>query len=404
MAELYYYRVRDKTGNVITGFLEVLDEDSAIDNLRANDYYIIDLYPARDRKNKKFSSLNIKRVKSKDLAVYCNQFATMISAGIPIVSCLWVLEKQTSNSYLAEASGELAKHLQGGHTFAGAVYQYPDIFPAIFGNVIEAGEHSGKLELSLKRLALHFEREHRIKEKIKSAITYPIIVVIISMLVVFILISFVLPAFTDMLLQYDLELPLPTRIVVSASGLMATYWFLVMIILFLLVFMMRYYLKSDEGKEMFDRLILQLPVLGNIILKMIISRFSHTLSTLLGSGVSITQSFSIIKKVVKNSVVAGAITEVENNIKYGQGLSQTLALNDVFPPMVVQMIKVGEDTGSLDRMLEKIAEYYDQEIDEILNRLTSLLEPFLILIVGGLVAIVIASILLPLFTIFEVLS
>jgi len=399
MAKTFVYKVRNRRGRLIKGFLEAEGEAAAVTQLRAQNYYIVDIRRAPERgREVELRFLLEKKVKAKDLAVYCRQFGTMIEAGVPILNCLVVLKEQTENKKLAAVSGGLAELLQEGRTLAEAVEQFPGVFPGIFTSMVEAGEVSGSLDQSLERLAVHFEKEHEIKEKIKSAMTYPALVVSVAFVVVMVLLTFVLPTMVSMLVQQNVPLPLPTRVVIGVSGFMKQYWPAVFGGLAALSTVLIWYSRTERGSYLADRVIISLPVFGPLVTKMSVSRFSRTLGTLIKSGVPLLQSLEIVKKTAGNRVVAEAVEKAEESVREGQGMSEPLAKSEVFPPMVTQMIKVGEDTGALDTLLEKVASFYDQEVDATVTRLASLVEPLLIIFVGGIVGTIVASIMLPMFS------
>lgn len=398
MAKTFAYRARDRSGKLVTGFVEAEGESAAVARLRAQNYYIVDIRHAQERSREiELRFLFEKKVKAKDLAVYCRQFGTMIEAGVPILNCLFVLEEQTENKKLAAISGRLAELLQEGRTLTEAVELFPSVFPGIFTSMIEAGEVSGSLDQSMERLALHFEKEHDIKEKVKSAMTYPAVVVSVAFVSVLVLLTFVLPTMVSMLIQQNVPLPLPTRVVIGVSGFMKQYWPAVFGGLASLLALLIWYSKTERGGYLMDRVIISLPVFGPLVIKMSVSRFSRTLGTLVKSGVPLLQSLEIVKKTAGNRVVAKAVRKAEQSVRDGQSMSEPLAKSGVFPPMVTQMIRVGEDTGALDSLLEKVAAFYDREVDATVTRLASLVEPILIIFIGGIVGTIVASIMLPMF-------
>lgn len=392
MAKTYAYRVRDNKGKLITGFLEAEDEAGAAAQLRERNYFIIDIRRAPQHKRK---PVLFRKVGARDLAVYCKQFATMVNAGVPILNCLTVLENQTENKKLAGICGSLAECLQEGRTLSEAVQRFPDIFPAIFVSMIRVGEESGSLDRSLDRLSLYFEKEYEIKEKLKSAMIYPAFVLAISFLVIFVLLTFVLPAIIAMLVQQNVVLPLPTRIVMAVSGFLFTYWPGVICGTLALCIACGWFIRTERGRHVADNVLIKIPVFGDLIKKTIISRFTRTFSILLRSGIPVIQSLDIVKEAISNSIIAVVVEKAEISIKEGSGIADLLAKDSVLPPMVTQMIKIGEDTGALEELLEKVAIFYEQEVNTNLSRLVKLVEPVLILFVGGIAGIIISSVLLP---------
>lgn len=393
MSETYVYRVRDSKGKLATGFLEAGSKTAAANQLRDNGYYIIDIYPATlpGRKLKFWKS----RVSTLDLALYCRQLAVMVSAGVPILSCLMVLQSQTTNKKLAGVSSALMRLLEEGRTLTNAVQQFPDVLPGIFAGMIKAGEKSGSLDQSLERLALHFEKEHQIKEKIKVAISYPLIVTAVSILTILVFLTFVLPKVNQMLLQSDVSLPLTTQIVVKTSDFFSAHWHLVLLVFITGYFILNRLACTRRGKEIMDRILIKTPVVGNVIIKITVFRFCITLSTLVRNGIPIIQSMDIVKGVIANSYVSAMIEKVKNYVSAGKSITESLIDSKIFPPMFIQMVKVGESTGKLDVLLDQVASYYDRDVEYNLNRLVKLIEPVLILLVGGIVGIIVSAVFLP---------
>ncbi|RJQ30632.1 MAG: type II secretion system F family protein [Peptococcaceae bacterium] len=396
MSQTYVYRVRNQTGRIVTGRVEAEGEAAAAALLRQRKYFIVEVKPVTVRKkNADLNGMFEKKVSLKHLAIFCRQFATIIGAGVPLLGALNILRQQTESKKLKEVLGQMTDYLEEGHTFTEAVRRHNDVFPNIFTSMVEAGEVGGVLEQSMERLATHFEKDHELREKIKSAMTYPAVVVSIACIAVYVLLAFVLPKFVGMLTDAGVALPLPTRIVVFLSGVLSHYWYVVLGSLVLFIFLLGRFRRTEAGKEALDRAVLRMPVFGPLGRKVIISRFSRTLATLIHAGVPILQALEVIQNVVDNRLVVKAIREAGVGVTGGLAMAEPLEKSGVFPPMVTRMIAVGEETGSLEDLLTKIADFYDREVEATVARLSSALEPVLIVGMGVVIGFIIISIMLP---------
>lgn len=398
MAQTFVYRARNRQGKIVRGSLTAESAGAASAMLREKNLFVVEIKPGRPAAGLSLQFLEAK-VGTKDLALFCRQFATMISCGVPIIQCLNILIHQIDNKKLVEAVKGMLEMLEKGQSLADAARAYPKVFPRIFVSMLEAGEISGALDRVMERLAVHFEKEHDLREKVKSAMTYPAVVVVVAVLAVAALMVFVLPTFVKMLTEYNAELPLMTKIVMGASNIMRGYWYVFLALFLAAGFAYRRFTATPRGRVLVDRLSLRLPVFGGLIRRMIISRFARTLGTLLASGVPLLQAFDVVKKIAGNVLVENAIVEAAACVKEGQGIAQPLQKTGIFPPMVTRMISIGEETGAMDTMLEKIAEFYDREVEDIVSRLSSMIEPVLIVGMGGVVGFIIMSIMLPMFSI-----
>ena len=383
---------------MLTGVLEAEGPAAAVAALRARDYFVIELKEASaGEEGHPLARLLQRRVAPRELALFCRQFAALIDAGVPILQSLRILIAQAANKRLQTALTEVAADIERGAALAEAFRRRADIFPPVFTSLIEAGELGGQLEAVLLRLAVHFEKEHTIREKTVSALTYPAIVLTIAVLAVAVLVTFVLPTFVGILEQMGVALPLLTQMIIAASLWANQHWYLVFGGLAAAVVGVRYLLDTPAGRAYWDRALLRLPIFGDLVRKIIIARFCRTFAGLVRSGVPILQALEVIKKTAGNVVVARAIAETAASVGEGGAIAGLLEKSRVFPPMVTQMIAVGEETGALDSLLEKLAVFYEQEVEESVARLSALLEPVLIIFMGGIVGLIIISILLPMF-------
>lgn len=392
MAQKFQYQARNAAGKIVKGSISADNEAKAKALLKERKIVVLEIKPLtqgdKDTKGK---------VTPMNLAVFCRQFSTMVQAGVPLLGTIKILSQQSDNKVLRAVCAKMGQSLETGRTLSEAMKDYPKIFPKIFVSMVEAGEVGGALEQVLERLANHFEKEADIKAKVKGALTYPVVIVIIAVVAVAILLTFVLPTIINMLLEQNIELPLPTKIVIGVSSFLQNYWFFVLGLVVAAIFGFKKFAATPKGKTIVDKNVLRLPVFGSLITKMIVSRFCRSLGTLLKSGVPLLQALDIVKNIAGNDVIVHAISAAESSIKEGQGLAAPMEKTKVFPPMVTKMIAIGEDTGALDSILEKIAVFYDREVDVAVSKLSSSLEPLLMVFMGGVVGFIVLSIFMPMF-------
>lgn len=396
MPQLFAYKARNLSGKLLTGKIEAESRDAAIAQLRNRNYYVVQINPAVDFKLDLDKLLNLK-IKVKDLAVFCRQAATMIEAGIPLLQCLNILTQQTESKKLREILKAVIMDIENGKSLSEAFRIHQRYLPGIFIDMLTAGEVSGTLDQAMDRLANQFEKDHELKEKIKSAMTYPLVIGAFAFLAMVILLVVVVPIFVEIFEQVGAELPLPTRIMLGFSKACTNFWFLILPAPLLLYFGLKSFAATDRGKVITDRLLLKLPVYGKLTQKTITARFARTLATLLKSGVPLMQSLETVENVVGNTQVTKIIKAARENIKEGENMSPILLNASFFPPMAVNMIAIGEESGALDALLEKVAIYYEQEVETLVAKLSSVIEPLMIAGVGIMVGFIAVSIYLPLF-------
>lgn len=344
------------------------------------------------------------RVGLRDLGLFCRQFATMINAGVAILTSLNILTRQAGSRRLRTALTTVSRGIEQGSSLSDAFRAQPDAFPPILVNMASAGEAGGILEECFDRLADHFEKEHAVSQKVKSAMTYPTIVSVVAVGVVTFMVVFVLPSFINIFAQMGAELPGPTRFVLAVSDFVRAYWYLLIAGSVLLTIGLGFYTQSPAGAYQLDALLLRLPVFGDVILKRSVSRFCRTLGTLLRSGVPLLVSLNVVERTVGNRPVAAAIVAAEDEIRAGRGIVEPLRTSRLFPSMVLEMMAVGEETGSIDTMLLKVADFFDKDIDVTVGRLSSMLEPLIIVFVGGMVGFILISLIMPMFDMYSKLS
>lgn len=396
MPQLFAYKARNLSGKLLTGKIEAESRDAAIAQLRNRNYYVVQINPAMDFKLDLDKLLNLK-IKVKDLAVFCRQAATMIEAGIPLLQCLNILTQQTESKKLREILKAVIMDIENGKSLSEAFRIHQRYLPGIFIDMLTAGEVSGTLDQAMDRLANQFEKDHELKEKIKSAMTYPLVIGAFAFLAMVILLVVVVPVFVEIFEQVGAELPLPTRIMLGVSKACTNFWYLILPAPLLLYFGLKSFAATDRGKVITDRLLLKLPVYGKLTQKTITARFASTLATLLKSGVPLMQSLETVENVVGNTQVTKIIKAARENIKEGENMSPILLNASFFPPMAVNMIAIGEESGALDALLEKVAIYYEQEVETLVAKLSSIIEPLMIAGVGIMVGFIAVSIYLPLF-------
>ena len=402
MADTYQYKVRDRIGNVTTGSLVADSEALVLSRLREQGLTPIDVR----RKKRSIGQIEFggKKVKLKQVAVFSRQFATMVNSGLPILRAIAILADQTENKELARVLGEARLDVEQGASLSGALSKHDHVFNNLYISMVRAGETGGSLDSTLLRLAEMIEREVTLRGKVKSAMTYPIAVVALVVLIMTAMLLFVVPQFKGIYGQLGGTLPLPTRALLFVSDAFKSFWFVVVGGVVLARFMFRRWKRTDRGREAVDAFKLRAPVFGSLFHKTALSRFSSTLAMLLRSGVPILQALEIVSETVNNKVIGKAIADVQISVRDGETMARPLAKYPVFPPMVVQMIAVGEETGQVDTMLEKIAQFYDQEVEASVDALTSLIEPILIAIIGLAVGAAVVALYMPMFNIIKLIK
>jgi type IV pilus assembly protein PilC len=346
-----------------------------------------------------------KKIKPKSLQIFSRQFATMIEAGLNVVSALVILEEQTDDKYLASVIKELRADVEGGLLLSQALSRHPKVFSRLYVSMVEAGEAAGILDQVLDRVAFQIEKDTQIKRRIKGAMIYPVMVLIFATLVLIGMLMFLVPIFVKIFAQLGGELPTLTQWVVAASDLMRARWFIIIPGIFAAISGFRRWKKTNSGRRIWDRIKLRIPMrIGQVVLKVTMARFSRTLSTLVAAGVDIIKALEITGQTAGNWVVEDALSTVREKVHEGVPIAQPLIDNDVFPPMVAQMVKIGEETGELEKMLSKIADFYEDEVDSSIQSLTSIIEPLMMIAVGAMVGVIIIAMYLPMFKMLTLLQ
>ncbi|HSF29584.1 MAG TPA: type II secretion system F family protein [Candidatus Tectomicrobia bacterium] len=390
----FLWEGRTRGGVVHKGEIEAESRERAIATLRQQ-HVVVTTIKAKPR------ALTLpgfgRRVSEKDLVLFTRQFTTMIDAGLPLVQCLDILSKQTENKSFGKTIVEIKKEVEGGATLADALRKYPRIFDDLYVNLVQAGEVGGVLDTTFARLAGYIEKARSLKGKVKSAMVYPAAIVFVSVSVIIFLMIFVIPVFAQMFQDFGGTLPWPTQFVIGVSNFVKNYILFTIPVLILAVFGFKQFYRTEAGKRFTHRTLLKTPIFGALLQKAAIARFSRTLSTLMGSGVPIIDSLDITARTAGNKVLEDAVLASIGSIKEGQTLATPLAKHRVFPPMVVQMVEIGDVTGELDSMLSKIADFYEEEVDRAVEALTAMLEPMMMVFLGTILGFIIVAMYLPIF-------
>jgi type IV pilus assembly protein PilC len=387
----FTYTARSFAGEMRTATLEAPSRDDVIAQLRKQRLNVVKIDEATPKKPKRGN------IKMRDIVILTRQFSTMINAGLPLVQTMTILAEQSENKVLSEIMRKVVFDVESGNTVADALGKHPQAFSGLYVNMVAAGEAGGILDTILMRLATFMEKNDALIRKVKGAMIYPGVIMSVAVVAVTVLLIFVIPVFENLFASAGLALPLPTRIVMGASRFLKGYWYVVMASIGTAVFLFRKYNATPDGKLNVDRFMLRVPVLGDVLRKSAVSRFTRTLGTLISSGVSILDGLEITAKTAGNRVVQDAIMESRSSIAGGDTIAAPLKKSGVFPPMVISMISVGEQTGGLDEMLSKIADFYDEQVDTAVSNLLSLLEPIMIVFLGVVVGGMVVAMYLPIF-------
>lgn len=391
----YKYKSISNDGRESEGLYVGDNEAGLITMLKNKNELVVSI--ERDIQSEAQIELFKKKVKKKDLALFCRQFYTMISAGLGIVPCLEILVVQTENKSFKNAIADTYEEVQKGSTLSESMTQHKNVFPTILISMVEAGEVSGNLDTIMLRMAEHFEKENKTENKVKSAMVYPAVLAVVSVAVVVFMLVFIMPTFIGMFEGSSTELPGPTKMLINLSNSMQTYWYIYLAMVIAIVFGISIYKKSEEGTKFFDSLKLRIPIVKKTTTMIVTSRFTRTLSTLLSSGIPLIQAMEVVAKVVNNSIIEERLLFGIESIRKGVSLSRTVKDVGIFPPMVDSMIRIGEESGSLDDMLYKTADFYDEETEASIQRLTSMIEPLMIVFMGLAIGFIVISMYLPMF-------
>jgi type II secretory pathway component PulF len=392
---IFRYIVRDEDGKQLKGTIEEKNREAAAEELEEKKYTIISLSRIREKSGLESFLARFKKLKLAERNTFSRQLLTLIKAGLPLISSLDAIRKQIDSELLKQAISDIIKDIEGGASFSESLGKHPHCFDQLYVNMVKAGEEGGILDETLERLAELGEHEYRVHSNIKKATRYPILVVCALVLAFTVLVIFVLPRYVKIFSRFDTQLPLPTRILIGISHLIINYWYIILLIIAGLIFGFFRFINTKKGRRIWDNIKIKTPVLGDLFLKLSMSRFTKTTAALMATGIPILRLIDLVIHSTGNKVIEEALADIKKGVIEGKNMAEPIRDNPLFPPIVYQMIAIGEETGKLDELLFKVSEYYDSETDYIIDNLTSLIEPFLLLILGSGVLFIALSIFLP---------
>lgn len=392
----YNYRVMDKGGKTKKGVVEAVNEDKAKEKLKAEGYIVQEL--KEQGAGKKVGG---KKVKDKDLAVFCKQFVAVLNAGVTVIAALEMMSEQMDNKTLQRGLREAQSFVQKGGSLADAFRINPKIFPTILVNMVQAGEMSGNLEVAFERLTTHFENANKLKSKVKGAMTYPCVILIVVIAVVVVLLVGVIPQFEEMFNDLGSELPTATQLLVNFSNFLQEKWFIVVAVVAAIVFGLIAFGKTDAGSLLYSKIAIKAPIFGQLTIKSAAATFSRTLSTLLASGIPLIDAIEQVAKMNNNRIIREGLLDAKVQVAKGVPLSKPIRDMELFPTMLPQMIKIGEETGNIEEMVDKVADYYEMEVSDATDALTAMMEPLIIVIMGVVVGGIVLAIYSPMLSMYD---
>ncbi|PEG27428.1 type II secretion system F family protein [Clostridium neonatale] len=391
----YKYRVMNSEGKKIEGYYEADSKNDVMDYISINGYYPLLVEEVIESKNITFTFG--QKVKVKDIAIFCRQFYTMLDAGVPILICLDILSKQILNVKLREAIKSIKEDVEKGEALSDAMKKYPSIFPSFLISLVASGEASGNLDIIMLRLSNYYEKENKIMNKVRSAMIYPIILSFVALVSVIFILTYVMPTFTELFEGNGTEIPWSTKLIMSLSNGIKENWISIIFFIVIISIAFKIYLKTDTGEYIFSKLKLKLPLIKKLNQMIIVTRFTRTLSTLTASGVSLINGLEIVSSVSGNKIAEKELIIVKDKVMRGESLYASMNESEIFPTMLYSMIKIGEETGKLDDILNKTADFYDEELDTTIQTAVSMMEPILIVGMGIIIGFIVISIMLPMF-------
>ncbi len=403
---VFEYRVRDRTGKIIASQIEADSMAQVRDALRAKQLFIVDIKAPKTglQGNVSIPFFDNQPPGLKIVALFSRQLATMINSGVPLVQSLAIMQRQTEHKGFQKIIKDMRAEVESGTPLSDSIAKYPKVFSRLYLNLVRAGETSGTLDAILDRISAFLEKDLALRGKIKSAMTYPVIVLIFALLITYFLLTTIVPQFAQILIQLNAPLPLITRVLIAVADFLTSKSWILLIVGVGLFFGFRSYYRTKGGRHVIDDIKLRAPVLGALIRRAAIASFARTFGLLIASGVNIIEALEITKGTANNVIVEDTIDNARNVVMVGEQMSGSLATSKVFPPMVVSMVAIGEETGALDEMLGKVADFYDREVDEAVDSLTAAIEPIMIVFLGGIVGVIVAGMFLPMFSIIGQLS
>ena len=398
---VFSYKVKNAEGLVLSGETKLDNRDRLMELLAQNGYTAVEIIEKNFVNDISQIKIFRKKVKLVDLVQFCRQFSIMLEAGISLAGALDVIREQTVNPTLKDCLNDMYTNIQKGLSLSTVMRYFPDIFPPILLSMVEAGEVSGQLDRVFTRLADQFEKDYKQRQKIKGAMTYPIIILVIAVIVVAIMVTVVIPQFGNALAGMNVELPKLTQFMMNMSKFVTTYWYVFLILIIGLIVGIKAMSDSKRGKQVLDNIMLKLPMVSDVVRTMMTARLSRTLATLLSSGVLMIESMEITRKVLGNSILMQKMEGVIENLKSGHSLTQSITEMRYFPPMALSMIKTGEESGNLDETLQKSAGFFEDQLEEKIQKLTTFIEPAIMIVLGGVVAFIILSVLYPMISVYQ---
>lgn len=405
MSTTFQYKAFDQTGNIVTGTVEAASSDEVATRLRIQGLFPSSVEPVKERRSLFGSFQRVKRMPANQLAVLSRQLAIMLETGMPVTEALRILAGQQLDAGAKNALLETLREVSGGRSLADSLKNHGNVFPDMFLDMVEVGEYSGNLAEILNRMADFYERDAKLRGDIKQALTYPTVIITFALVAIGVVMFVVLPSFAGMFAEFGVELPFITRMVIALRDFMLEYILFVMAAFVLIAFGIRAFVRSDRGRMMLDTLVLRLPTVGELVTKVIFTRFARTLSLLFTSGISMVEALESCKRVVGNRAVAKDIELSRAGVQRGQGVSDPLRHGArFFPPMLVEMMAVGEETGSLDKVLNQVADFYDVEVEQSVKGLTAIIEPVIMVMLGGIILLIMMSVFVPMFSMVDVIQ
>ncbi len=393
----FKYRARDRTGKAIAGTIDALNSQVAGDQIYTLGYFPISVEEVREAVSLDLSDIwrRFQRVTLEELSLFSQQLSTLYKAGLPLLTALVSLQEQTGNKKLKQVLEAICRQIEGGNTLFGAMSLYPEVFPFVYVNMVRAGEASGMLGESLDRFVILTERELRTRQRVREATRYPKIVILAVVIAFGVLIAFVIPRFADAFSRFNTPLPLPTRMMIGINNLFKNYWYLVLGILFVVPILIRRSIQTEKGKEFWDRLKTRAPIFGTLFLKIALSRFAYTFVMLHQSGIPILQTLEITSSTINNTSLSRSFNEISRKVGEGKSLTMAIKESGRFTPLILQMISVGESSGTLDQMLMRVTDYYDIEVENTIKNMATYVEPFLTVFLGVVVLFLALAVFLP---------
>ena len=402
MATNFNYTAKDNSGNTQQGVIVAASKNAALSALQEKNLKPLVVKEAsKDWKNIEIKLPGNDKVKTQDLVMFTRQFSTMVNAGVSLVRCLNTLRDQTESEGLKKVLTQVVSDVEAGEQISDAMAKHPKVFSSVYVNMVKAGEEGGILDQIMERLATQVEKDSEIKGQVKGAMTYPAVILGITVIAFLAIMIFIIPELTDIFDDLDGELPMLTQVIIGISDALRDNFILVLIGIAVVIFGFIRFIKTERGKFLFDKTILKMPIIGPIVQKINVARFSRTFSSLNGAGVSVIQSLEVTAGALSNTLIQQGIHQSIDGIKQGEPIADAIAATEIFPPIVNQMAAIGEETGQIDTVLNKVAEFYEKEVDRVISSLTSIIEPLLIVVLGGVVGTIVASVFGPIMTLTE---